>query len=312
MPTPEPTPTVRQVDPVGSDADRVALVARRADPTSACGPADFRRNMAREPRHLLLLAGDGAADRAAVELGRIESWDEPDGMWMWFWSAEPLAPPVAAALWHTVTDHCAQHGVRGLRTAQSVDRPDALELLLGWGFREVERNQRVRLRLTSRPEPPACPPGLTVASLAERPDMLDGLVAIDAETIPDIPGEPGVEAAIPDRAWWDSHLASGVFDARTVVAVLDEQRPVAYTLLRHYAERGDVADVEYTATARAWRGRGLATLAKRAGHVAAWDVGVREIRSWNHLDNAPMRAVNTRLGFERGSDLLQLRAVLPK
>lgn len=298
---------VRAVDLDGPDVERVVAVSRLADPRAAWGPEDFRRDARAEPRHALLLAGDGATDLAAAELARIEAWDEPDGMWMCFWVVPGREDDAGAALWDAVLGHCGRHGVTGLRTSVGSDRTGTLALLTDAGFREVERQQRVVLTMSARPDAPTPPAGVVLTSLASDPALLDQIHELDAETIPDIPGEAGVQVQIPGREWWDEHLRNGAFDARTVVVAVTGGRAVSYTALRHYAGRPEAADVEYTATARTWRGRGLAALVKRACHAAAWDAGVREIRAWNDLANAPMRAVNTRLGFVRGPDVLQLR-----
>ncbi|MCC6830307.1 MAG: GNAT family N-acetyltransferase [Thermoleophilia bacterium] len=299
---------VRAVEGTGPDAARVVAVARAADPDAPWGEGDFRRHAASEPRHLLLLAADAGADVAAAELGAIEAWDEPDGMWLWLWVLPGHHAGAGAVLWDAVAAHCARHGVTGLRTALPADLPDTLDLLTRHGFREVERQQRVTLPLGARPADPVPPAGITLVRLADDPGLLDGVLALDAECIPDIPGEEGATLLVPGRGWWEERLARGEFDARTIVGAVADGRAVAYTVLRHHRGRPDVADVDFTATLRAWRGRGLAALVKRACHAAAWDAGIREVRSWNDLGNAPMRAVNAALGFTRGPDVLQMRA----
>lgn len=299
---------VRAVDPAGPDAARVVAVSRLADAMAAWGAEDFRRDARGEPRHGLLLAVQGDRDLAAAELARIEAWDEPHGLWLCFWVIPGREEDAGDVLWAGILEHCGRHGVTALRTSVTTDRPGTLAFLTEAGFREVERQQRVILAMEARPEAPPPPDGVLLTNLARDPGLLDQIQELDAETIPDIPGEEGVQVQIPDRSWWDEHLGNGVFDPRTVVIAVAGGRAVSYTVLRHYSGRPDAADVEYTATARDWRGRGLAALVKRACHTAAWDAGVREIRAWNDLANAPMRAVNTRLGYVRGPDVLQLRA----
>ena len=66
----------------------------------------------------------------------------------------------------------------------------------------------------------------------------------------------------------------------------------------------------HTGVARAWRGRGLAR-ALKAGTIAwALDNGLEALEGSNDIDNAPMRAVNRRLGYEPEPDEIQFRGPL--
>jgi GNAT superfamily N-acetyltransferase len=78
------------------------------------------------------------------------------------------------------------------------------------------------------------------------------------------------------------------------VALVDG-RPVAYALLTT-DERG-IGENEFTATAEEFRGRGLATLCKRASIAWARENGIHTIVAGNADTNAPMLAVNRKLGF---------------
>lgn len=295
---------IERVSP-GDDAALAAAVAvmRACDAGTPRGEGDVRAAAAREPRHALFVAR-GDAGAAAAELATVDSWDEPERMWLTLWA--PAAAGAAApieALWDAVATHAAAHGVMGLRAGVRADRPGVLAVLAARGMREVERSQSVVLRLTSRPADPTPPAGVRLVSLARRPALLDQILAIDDEAVPDIPGE---SADPPGAAFWRAKLEGGQYMPATVVAAVEHDVAVAYAVLRHYTGRPDFADHEFTGTLRAARGRGLATLVKRAQSCAAWDAGVRELRAWNHLDNAPMRAVNAALGYVRGPDVISL------
>jgi RimJ/RimL family protein N-acetyltransferase len=62
-----------------------------------------------------------------------------------------------------------------------------------------------------------------------------------------------------------------------------------------------------TAVARDWRGRGVAMALKRA--TIAWAVarGLEALETANDTDNAPMRAVNQRLGYRPLPDEIYFR-----
>ena len=78
--------------------------------------------------------------------------------------------------------------------------------------------------------------------------------------------------------------------------VVHEGRPVAFTELI-VDEGGSRAGNGFTATFRAYRGRGLARLAKLASIAWATERGITSIVTGNDETNAAMLAVNTRLGY---------------
>jgi GNAT superfamily N-acetyltransferase len=78
------------------------------------------------------------------------------------------------------------------------------------------------------------------------------------------------------------------------VALVDG-RPVSYTLLT--ADERGVGESEFTATLEEFRGRGLATLCKRASAAWARENGVHTIATGNADTNEPMLAVNRKVGF---------------
>jgi GNAT superfamily N-acetyltransferase len=67
---------------------------------------------------------------------------------------------------------------------------------------------------------------------------------------------------------------------------------------------------DMTAVLRAWRGRGVAVALKRA--TIGWAIahGLVALDTGNDVENAPMRAVNAKLGFRPLPDLLTLRGPL--
>jgi GNAT superfamily N-acetyltransferase len=65
-----------------------------------------------------------------------------------------------------------------------------------------------------------------------------------------------------------------------------------------------------TAVRRAWRGRGLARILKEA--TIGWAIanGLTALETGNDVDNAPMRAVNLRLGYQPLPDEVFMRGPL--
>jgi len=66
-------------------------------------------------------------------------------------------------------------------------------------------------------------------------------------------------------------------------------------LVVHNPER---ASTGYTGVARAYRGRGVASALKEAAVRWASDHGIQYIYTGNDLTNAPMLAINRKLGFQ--------------
>ncbi len=92
---------------------------------------------------------------------------------------------------------------------------------------------------------------------------------------------------------WDEPDA----DLESSTAVLDESGSVAaFTLLNVSGER---AQHGFTGTVREHRGRGLATAAKRQALRKAAARGVTRVTTSNAEENAAMRAINRKLGFEQ-------------
>ena len=89
---------------------------------------------------------------------------------------------------------------------------------------------------------------------------------------------------------------SPLIDLEASVVVFEDDEPVALAWL--YSDRqGQRAETLMAATRRDRRGRGLATLAKIESSRRAAALGVGRIVTGNDLDNAPMLAINQKLGF---------------
>jgi GNAT superfamily N-acetyltransferase len=119
-------------------------------------------------------------------------------------------------------------------------------------------------------------------------------------TVPEPP--PGVQLVpwaalgeVPPELDAEEHAAVPHLLPDVSVAAVVEGRPVAYSLLAG-DERG-LAENQYTFTLPGCRGRGLALLCKRATLARAQAAGLRLVVTANLDTNAPMLAVNRRLGY---------------
>jgi RimJ/RimL family protein N-acetyltransferase len=105
---------------------------------------------------------------------------------------------------------------------------------------------------------------------------------------------PGTPATFEE--WRTAVFENPTLDFDGSSVVLREGQPVALAWLL-VDRRNARAENEWTATLPAFRGRGLARLAKLATIRWAAANGIREVRTENDVENAPMLAINRRLGY---------------
>ncbi|HXF82814.1 MAG TPA: GNAT family N-acetyltransferase [bacterium] len=175
-------------------------------------------------------------------------------------------------------------------------------------FREVRRAWESRLdvrRFDPAPflaEAAQALAGLTVATVAaERdtePRWLEMLYDLHSEVAADVPQpEPYTPMTLAEYRRriieHPEYLPEAHFLAR------HEDRYVAESNLFRSLQLAQVLYQGITGTRRAYRGRGIALALKLRTIAYAREAGKREIRTWNDTLNAPMLAINTRLGFVR-------------
>lgn len=85
---------------------------------------------------------------------------------------------------------------------------------------------------------------------------------------------------------------------------------VGYANLMLVPGNPNVAWHGMTGVARAWRSRGVATALKRATIAWAMANGLEALEGANDIVNAPMRAVNRRLGYQPQPDEVGFRGPL--
>ena len=104
---------------------------------------------------------------------------------------------------------------------------------------------------------------------------------------------------MPAYERWLEEDATGedVIGGGTLIA-LDGGRVVGFAGLVRRAADPLLAEHGFTGVAATHRGRGIATLLKRSQIAWAARSGYRELMTATQFDNAPMRAINDRLGYE--------------
>jgi GNAT superfamily N-acetyltransferase len=220
---------------------------------------------------------------------------------------------VGTALLGAVSSVARDAGKTGLQTDVSEAQTDGVAFLEHRGFEVFERAKMVRLDLRGRRPPDVAPPdGITITSLAERPDLEGGIHAIAVEAYADIPSadEPVVAGSLEAFLARDIHRDGIPPDALAVALDQASGTVAGWASLLYVPGSTTIAWHDMTAVGRAWRGRGIATALKRATICWAIEHGLEILETGNDEDNAPMRAVNARLGYQPIPDQLSLRGPL--
>ncbi|MEU8256010.1 GNAT family N-acetyltransferase [Micromonospora inaquosa] len=195
---------------------------------------------------------------------------------------------IGAALLTTATGHLVPLGVHRLR---AFAQPNALPFARRHGYEPSRELRFSALDLNPAPALPEPPPGVRLRQIAE----LDPhrLYAADVAAALDEPGDVPVDS-ISYESWlydvWDNLGLDK--DASTAVEVDGEV--AAFSLVKR---DGDRMWSDFTGSLPAYRGRGLARLAKAAALHRAAANGVRVAYTSNDEANGPMLAINTRLGY---------------
>lgn len=163
------------------------------------------------------------------------------------------------------------------------------------GFHE-ERRKPVSVLFTARHEPPplVVPDDVELLPLVEVEDRLQELYELTMAAHRDDPADP-LDASQSFEDWLRDDIGVPDLDFHgSTVAVVDGRLAAVAYIATDGHER---AENEFTGTHPAFRGRGLATLVKLSTVHWARRRGIREIWTGNDSENAPMLAINAKLGY---------------
>ena len=277
------------------DVPRAAAMRQRAWPDSIITEQGMRHTLECVPERaeLRMLAWE--------EGGEIVGWVTAAHEW---WTTEPhrgtlmvavdparRGEGIGSALAAAADEHLTAIGVRTTR-AGSLDEPGARALAARLGFREIAASAKSAVDpRTVVPEP--VPDDVRIVPFADLDDPR-ALYELDVEVSNDIPNEEfdGVSFDEWQGEFWRSPLIHQ--DASLVAYVGGEL--AALTMIR-IDEPSGRAENNVTGTRRAFRGRGLARLLKSHSLSLAGRLGATIVLTDNDETNAPMLAVNTRLGY---------------
>ena len=305
-----------EVRPAITDEDlaTVARIVTTVSPDNPTSVEDMRWSDEKYPGGRRFVAWLDGVVAGAGGAGRIYMFPPDfDGLW----GNISVLPAhrrrgVGSALLAALSDVARGAGKTMLMGRTTSDRHDAIDFLEHRGFTEHDRMKVVRLELAGI-SPPAedAPEGLIISSLEEHPELVPAVYEVAKEALPDIPGDgpmaPGTLEEFRTRDVDRPAIPAGAFILgidRATGAV------VGYANLMLSPGNPKVAWHGMTGVARAWRGRGVASALKRA--TIAWAIanGLDALEGANDIVNAPMRAVNRRLGYTPQPDEVGFRGPL--
>jgi RimJ/RimL family protein N-acetyltransferase len=187
----------------------------------------------------------------------------------------------------------------------SVDDPGSLAFAQQFGLVEVDR-QIEQVRQIGHEPAPDLPAGVSLASVAERPELwapaFDGL-AVEAY------GDMATDRPITiSRQEWQQEATAW---PEAMFLALDRDEVIGCAGLARDADAPERAEHALTAVRRSWRRRGIATLLKRRCLAFAAANGIAEVYTWTQRDNAAMIVLNQRLGYRRRGESVTVRGPLP-
>jgi mycothiol synthase len=210
---------------------------------------------------------------------------------------------VGTALLRSLVEYVEEVGLE--RTAGLVTDPGSRAFAERFGFVETDRQVEQVLLLQGEITVDPLPAGVDVATIAERPELLEQAYPLARdEGYPDLAVEGSISIPLEEWLQDEATLPAGSFVA------LAEGEIVGYSGLMEHDNEG-VAEDGLTVVRRDWRRRGLGKALKQRELVWAKTAGLREVVTWTQRGNDAMRVVNERLGYEYRDVAITMSASLP-
>jgi len=215
---------------------------------------------------------------------------------------------MGTALYETISKALAALNPMTVYAQAREDLPHGMKFLTDRGYVEIERTWESVLDLAGfDPEPWRAYAAkvesagirlISQAELASDPERDTKLHALINQLRIDVPS-PEPATAIPWENFVERYVTSPtLLPEGCFVAVTPDGRYVGFTGL--YKDSGDgLFNTGLTGVLREYRGSGIAQALKLKATLWAREQGARGIRTFNASTNAPMLAINLRMGFVR-------------
>jgi GNAT superfamily N-acetyltransferase len=277
--------TIRDIEPE-RDAEGMAALLRSASPTAVVTAAAWLHG-----QRLRTQAREWVAEIDGVLVGRASAlerfYDGAAGLYVTVLPAY-RAQGVGSALYDVAFGHASSLGGSAI-LSDFYETPEAVRFAQARGFREVRGEQPSILDPRAVTEEPT-------AELRAVSDVDPRVVfRIDDATTPDVPSHER-QQPMPYDQWEQWFLRDPLFQAEGSFVAYADGEPAAISLLQADLESGRATNT-YTATLREFRGRGLGRAAKLGSIRWAAAHGITSMSTINDETNAPMLAINRRLGY---------------
>jgi RimJ/RimL family protein N-acetyltransferase/N-acetylglutamate synthase-like GNAT family acetyltransferase len=281
-------------DATDGDAETIARLFRAADDASVVSAAGIRHMRRTSPERAELLVLVAEADGAVVGVGSagLNTWTTTEGA---AWASVTVEAAcrrrgIAEELGTRLLDHLREvRATRATSFFRWTEEGERWATARGWSRLLGGPVIAVDPRLV--PEP-SLPPGYRCVPMTEMaPEAV--YEAVRTTALDEPTPIPNDDVRLDDflRDWNEPDA-----DLESSTAVLEQNGSVvAFSFLNVV---GDRARHGFTGTLREHRGRGLATAAKRRALRTAAERGVTRVTTSNAEENAAMRAINHKLGFE--------------
>jgi GNAT superfamily N-acetyltransferase len=213
---------------------------------------------------------------------------------------------IGGTLLERVEALAAERGAESLITSTEEYRDRTIRFVEAAGFVEIDRDWRSTLDLDgfdpaewSQVVDRVVASGIRITSVAElketTPDWIGRLHELHMEVEGDMPIHIPLESM--PRGDFEALMLGRKMLPHGYLVAIDGEDFVGLTQPNSVDGEDDVIAQEMTGVAARARGRGIATALKVASATWAKDAGYRSIRTYNAKSNAPMLAVNRKLGF---------------
>ncbi|MBG6136410.1 GNAT family N-acetyltransferase [Longispora fulva] len=210
---------------------------------------------------------------------------------------------VGGAVLRELAEHCLTIGVP--HVGASADDPGSVAFAEAFGFVEVDREVEQVRKIGVEPEP-ELPVGLTVVSLAERPELWAAAFdTLGRQAVSDFAVDRPIEVTAEE---WERDWKGE--PAGTFMALAGDEI-VGTAGLTLDPDQPNRAEHALTAVGRHWRGRGVASALKRLTLHWASQNGLTEVYTWTQRGNENMRQLNEHLGYEYRTVSVRVRRELP-